>query len=594
MKFVLSALLLCFSAVVLNAQDLSYQLSMPDPHTHYFEVDMTVKNYKTESFIVKMPVWAPGSYLIREFGKSVEAVKAVDGNGKEIAVQKMTKNTWKVLSKKAKKVTVSYKVYAFELSVRTSYIDESHGYVNGTSIFMFLEDHMNKGGELTVKPYKTWKQINTGLPILNGNKWTRSFSNYDVLVDSPIEIGNQEIFEFEAAGVNHIVAMYGQGNYDIDMLKSDMARVIESSTNVFNTNPNKEYTFIIHNLTTGSGGLEHLNSTTLQVNRWTYAGPKYKNFLSLVAHEYFHLWNVKRIRPIELGPFNYEKENYTSLLWIMEGFTSYYDELLLLRSDFYNRDLYLNKLVSTITRVENQPGNKVLSVAQSSLDAWVKLYRPNENSYNTTISYYSKGQLVAAMLDLKIIHATSGEKSLDDVMVYLYQEYYVKQKRGFTPAEAKKALEKIAGESLDQFFEDHINGTKTIDYNKYLSYVGLEINDIKAKLKKPSLGVRTSGDDGRVVISSVTRNTTAYESGLSAKDEIIAIDENRVSKKNLSQLIGLYNVGDDVDITIARDNLIMTINVVLKADPSLDYKMSMLPSPTADQRRALEKWLVKK
>ena len=429
-----------------QSQTINYELSSPEPHTHYFEVGMNVSDYKVAYFDIKMPVWAPGSYLIREFAKSVENVQATS-EGKEVEVKKIDKNTWRIFSKKKNNIQIKYKVYAFELSVRTSYVDMSHSYVNGTSVFMYVNDKINVGGTLDIKPYKDWKEISTGMPIVDGNKWKRSFANYDILVDSPIEVGNQEIFDFEAAGVVHTVAMYGQGNYEVEKLKKDMARVIESCTSVFGFNPNKEYTFIIHNLTNGSGGLEHLNSTTLQVNRWTYGEKKYNGFLSLVAHEYFHLWNVKRIRPVELGPFNYEQENYTSLLWIMEGFTSYYDELLLLRSGFYDEDLYLNKLTGTITRVENQPGNKVLPLSESSLDAWIKLYRPNENSYNTTISYYSKGSLVAAMLDLEIIHSTDGEKSLDDVLIYLYKNYHEKQGRGFTEKEAKAAIEKVAGKT---------------------------------------------------------------------------------------------------------------------------------------------------
>ncbi len=593
MKHFLSLIFVLTLSTFAKSQSISYELGMPEPHTHYFEVGMNVNDYKVSYFDVKMPVWAPGSYLIREFAKSVEDVKATAG-GKDIEVKKINKNTWRVFNKKKTDVKITYKVYAFELSVRTSFIDMSHAYLNGTSVFMYVDNKIGVGGELTIKPYKDWKEISTGMPIVDGNKWKRSFENYDILVDSPIEIGNQEIFTFDAAGVKHTVAMYGQGNYDVEQLKKDMARVVESCTNVFGFNPNKEYTFIIHNLTVGSGGLEHLNSTTLQVDRWTYKDKKYKGFLSLVAHEYFHLWNVKRIRPVELGPFNYEEENYTSLLWIMEGFTSYYDELLLLRSGFYDEDRYLNKLTGTITRVENQPGNKVLPLSESSLDAWIKLYRPNENSYNTTISYYSKGSLVAAMLDLEIINATNGEKSLDDVLIYLYKNYHEKAGRGFNEQEAKAAIEKVAGKKMDDFFNQHIYGTETIDYNAFFKHVGIEIKDLNKNKKKPSLGARTSDQHGKLVVNSVTRNTTAYEGGLNAKDEILAINGNRATSKNLKDLIELNKVGDNIKVLIARDGIIMELNMNLLADPSVNYTMSARSDINSDNRRNLQKWLVKK
>ena len=585
-------LLFAFIAILFgaNAQKLEYTLDMPNPNTHYFEVGMNIQDLKQDYIDIKMPVWAPGSYLIREFGKSVEDVSAT-ASGKEVKVQKINKNTWRIHSKKDKNVSIKYKVYAFELSVRTSYLDMSHGYVNGTSVFMFIKDKINLNGTLKVTPYKDFKKINTGLPKVNGNDWVRSFSDYDVLVDSPIEVGNQYEFTFDAAGCKHTVAMFGESNFDEEKLKVDMAKIVETTTDIFGFNPNKEYTFIIHNLTNGSGGLEHLNSTTLQVNRWTYSGKAYLGFLSLVAHEYFHLWNVKRIRPIELGPFDYENENYTSLLWIMEGFTSYYDELILQRAGFYTNDNYHNILAKTISRVENQPGNRVLPVADASLDAWVKLYRPNENSYNTSISYYSKGSLVALVLDLEIINATKGEKDLDDVLIYLYKTYYEKEKRGFTKEEAKAAIEKVAGKNLDDIFDNYIHGTETIDYQKYLGYVGKKLVDTKAGSTKPSLGVRTSSESGKVVISSITRNTSAYSSELSAKDEIIAINGHRVSSSSLGKLIGMYKVGETIDVLISRDGIISTIMVELKADPSVSYKIKNSSKVEKQNQTNFNQWM---
>ena len=580
-------LLLSASSYAIN---VNYKISTPNPHTHYVEVEMEVSNFKGTEMDVKMPVWAPGSYLVREFAKSVEDFKA-HTDSKELEVKKVNKNTWRIYKGKKDKATIKYKVYAFELSVRTSYVDVDHAYFNGTSVFMYVKDELDASGTLTIVPHKNWKKVNTGLAKKDGNNWVRTYPNYDILVDSPIEIGNQLTFDFMAAGVKHTVAMFGEGNFDIEKLKKDMARIVETTTNIFGFNPNKEYTFIIHNLTKGSGGLEHLNSTTLQVNRWTYEGSKYEGFLSLVAHEYFHLWNVKRIRPINLGPFNYDGENYTPLLWIMEGFTSYYDELILQRSGDYSKDTYLRKMAGTATRVENQPGNKVLPVAESSLDAWVKLYRPNENSYNTTISYYSKGSLVAMILDLEIINSSNAEKSLDDVLIYLYKEYYEKKGRGFTPEEARAAIEHVAGKKLDEIFDRYINGTETIDYAKYFGYAGLNVVDANASKNKTSFGVFTKTEDGKLIVSTVVRNTTAYEGKISVKDEIIAINGMRVSKSSLSSVFEMFAVGEEIEVLVSRDGLLRTLKMTVKIDPSVRYVLEAEEEMSDTQRKVFEKWL---
>ena len=409
---------------------MDYTLSMSKPYTHYFEVETKVTGLRKAYIDFLMPVWAPGSYLVRDFPKNVEFFKASDESGKNLKFEKINKYTWRVYSHNSDEVKLSYDVYAYEASVRTSFLDEAHGYLNGSSVFMYIENMKDLPSTLKIIPYKDWKKVSTGLNPVEGKKFTFRSPNYDILADSPIEIGNQDIINFKASGVDYSVAMYGKGNYNADTLKKYMTKVIEAETNIFNENPNKHYVFIIHNLTNGSGGLEHLNSTTLEVNRWIYSN--LTRFLSLVAHEHFHLWNVKRIRPIALGPFNYESENYTTLLWEMEGVTSYYSNLILRRTNIITPDNFLNNISGGISYVENTPGNNVQSASEASFDAWIKAYQPNENSYNTTISYYSKGAIIGMLLDLEIMNATDGKKNYDDVLKYLYNEYYKKLKRGFT------------------------------------------------------------------------------------------------------------------------------------------------------------------
>ncbi|NRA13375.1 MAG: M61 family metallopeptidase, partial [Crocinitomicaceae bacterium] len=370
----LSIIALSMICFLTQAQNIKYNLKMPRPQNHYFNVEMELDGFKEKELNVKMPIWAPGSYLAREFAKYVNLVKAFDGDGKAIEVVKTNKNTWCVKKGSAKKVVIKYEVYSFELSVRTSFLDLTHGFVSGSGIFMYVKDHKADKGQVEVFPHQSFTTITTALKestgmAISGGSTTYDFDNYDQLVDCPMEIGNQETFSFMAAGIKHNVAIYGRGNHDSEKLKVDMARVVETATNIFGQNPNKEYTFIIHNVGDGHGGLEHVNSTVLMINRWEYEN-NYKGFLKLVAHEYFHLWNVKRIRPVELGPFDYDSENYTSLLWAMEGFTSYYEKIILLRSGIWTEKEFLNGMFGGLNYVEGSVGTRVQPVAHASFDAW--------------------------------------------------------------------------------------------------------------------------------------------------------------------------------------------------------------------------------
>ncbi|MGE0560927.1 MAG: M61 family metallopeptidase [Flavobacteriales bacterium] len=566
----------------LFSASINYEVNMSEPHTHYFEVIISITDYKKDYFDIQMPVWAPGSYLIREFSKNVENFKSFS-NSKEIKFTQLNKNTWRIFSNNATDIKVSYLVYANEMSVRTSFIDASHGYFNGSSMFMFIDELKNSPTNLTIHPYKDWKKVSTSLKKTADNGFKYEAPNFDILVDSPVEIGNHETFSFTAAGVTHHVAMYGKGNYDIEKLKIDMSKVIEAATDVFGENPNTAYTFIIHNLTKGSGGLEHLSSTTLQVNRWTYQGEDYKGFLSLVAHEYFHLWNVKRIRPDVLGPFDYNNENYTDLLWVMEGFTSYYDELLLYRAGIYTEEEIIRKFSGSINSIENQPGNKVMSAAESSFNAWIKGYRPNENSYNTSISYYTKGSVIANMLDLMIAESTKGKKSLDDVMKFLYQEYYKKQNRGFNITEMRTTVEKISGLDLEPFFDKYIFGTETFDYKTVFGYANYDM--LIMDNKRINMGVSLSNN----YIKSVTRNTSSYSGGLNVGDEILAVNGFRFDG-SFSEFTNNKKVGDKISVLISRDDIIQTIEVPLIESSSTSHNLIKKDEP---ENAVYKKWLRK-
>jgi predicted metalloprotease with PDZ domain len=590
-KFLILALIMSFTSMGATAQSkIAFEVSFSEPQAHYVDVEMEISGNKKDLLEVKMPVWAPGSYLVREFAKNVEGFAATGNRGSSLPVEKTNKNTWRINTQKSDNILIKYRVYAFEISVRTSFVDASHAFLSPTGIFMYPAGALKKPSTISINPVKGWSKISTGLEMVSGRVNTFYAPDFDVLYDSPIEVGNQDVFEFTAAGVKHEVAMVGGGNYDKQRLKKDMSTIVEEESRIFGVNPNKRYVFIVHNYSAGGGGLEHLNSTVLGAPRFGYANETtYKNFLGLVAHEYFHLWNVKRLRPIALGPFDYDTENYTSNLWIAEGFTAYYDNLIIRRANFHTPEKYLDVIAKEINLVENQPGNRVQAVSEASFDAWIKQYRPNENSKNSGISYYNKGALVALVMDLEIINASKGEKSLDDVMKAMYDEYYSKLKRGYTDAEFKAMAEKIAGKSFDDIYKDYVNGTKFIDYNQILGYAGLVLENTAEQNLEPFLGVTSTNKDGKTTISNITRNSDSWVAGLNVNDEIIGIDGYRVA--DLEKSMALKKIGDKIVFLVSRDGILKNIEFKLTKNPAVKYRIKLVENPTALQLRVRSKWL---
>ena len=578
-----------------NAADntqITYTVSFPEAQAHYADIEMKISGLKQNELDLKMPVWTPGSYLVREFERNIESLSA-SANGKPLAVVKTRKNIWQLHTAGISSVTVKYRVYAFEISVRTSFIDASHAFLSSPDMFLYPGNMLHAPATIHIKPYKDWNTVSTSLEKVNGDAFTRHSPDFDILFDSPIEIGTQDVFDFDADGVHYEVCMQGGGSYDKDRLKKDLAKVVAQEVAIFGENPNKHYTFIVHNALKSGGGLEHLSSTTLGASRDAYATERgYQNFLSLAAHEHFHLWNVKRLRPIVLGPFDYDNENYTTNLWIAEGFTAYYQDIIVRRTQLYTPENYLGVLAEDINLLENSEGAKVQTLAQASYDAWIKAYRPNENSGNSTISYYTKGSVIALLLDLEIIQDSKGQYSLDDVMKYMYNEYYKVKKRGYTDAEFKAGLEKFAGKNLDGFYAKYINGLNPVDYNHYLGFAGYKISDELADNNDPALGLTFVANIPRLIVATVTRNSAAWKEGINVNDEIIAIDDEPVTEAG--KLLTGKKVGDKIKVTLIRDGLSMEIPVTLLKSTKVKYKIEELPNASAEQLAVRKKWLTLK
>ncbi len=581
----------CWGQSSTNQPKIEYFLSMEQPQTHYFDVILRLSNFdaktKQQGFIdLKMAAWTPGSYLIREYAKNVEGVSVTSGTS-NLKSDKINKNTWRVrLLAASNEATVKYKVYANELSVRTSFIDDSHGYLNPASVMMYVNEWRQVPSTVSIKPYKNWNTVSTGLKSLGNNVFEAE--NLDILIDSPIEIGTQKILSFDLKGIPHKIAMYGDVKMDEVKVAADFKKVCETAMTVVGEHPCKDYTFLIHNINQGGGGLEHLNSTTCQTSRSSYSDEKkYQSFMSLIAHEYFHLWNVKRIRPKALGPFDYENENYTHLLWFSEGCTSFYQSYILRRANMMTPEEYLTTYGNEINTIENQPGNKVQSATESSWDAWIKYYRPNENSRNSTVSYYDKGAVLGGILNLAILKETKGSKNLDDVMKGLYQEYYKKQNRGFTDEEFQKMVESVSGKPMGDFFQKYIFGTETIPYNTYFETVGLQLKDKNADKLEPFLGTEFRG--GGLKITGVQRDSPAYNDGLNAGDEILQIDGTK--PEDIVKLISGKKIGDVVEVKLRRDGLEKKYNISLQRNTTKNLVLEPMENQTKEQMTMYKKWL---
>jgi len=586
-------ILLSITMAAKSQVKIGFEISFKEPQAHYAEVEMNMSGIAAKNYVdIKMPVWTPGSYLVREFAKSVESFGATV-NGKPVKTEKVTKNTWRIYNAKANAVKINYRVYAFEISVRTAFIDASHAFLSSANIFMYPAGMIKTPSTVKIIPFGKWNKVSTGLEPVAGQQFTYYASDFDILYDSPIEVGTQDVFEFNAAGVRHEVAMYGGGNYDKERLKVDMAKIVEQATAVYGENPNKHYTFIVHNYAQGGGGLEHLNSTVLGASRNAYANERgYNGFLGLVAHEYHHLWNVKRLRPIALGPFDYDNENYTTNLWISEGFTSYYENKFMLRAGFNNPEGFVTGLAGAVGTVMNTPGAKIMSAAESSFDAWINgAYRPNENSRNTFVSYYSKGEVVGLLMDLEIANATKGAKSLDDVMKAMYLQCKT-LKRGYTDAEFKAMVEKISGISFTNFWAKYVNGTVDVEYAKYFGYAGIAVVNENEGKSIPYFGATTARGTGKVVIGGVTRGSGAWNAGINVNDEILTID-GAPAEMVIERMPQITNkkVGDVVKVSLVRDGLKKDIDVTLTANDMVRFKTTIKEDATPLQLAVRKKWM---
>ncbi len=574
------------------AEPIRYTLRFPAPHTHYVEVVASVPTSGQPRIEMMMAVWTPGSYLVREYERNVERVIATAA-GRPLDVEKTAKNRWRIDTGGAARVTVAYRVYAREATVRSNWVDADFAMLNGAPTFLTLADGVVRPHDVRLDLPPQWKISISGLPDAPGGAAHHYLApDYDTLVDSPIVAGNPVIHRFQADGREHFLVDVGKpGAWDGERAAADVARIVSTEAAFWGSLPYTKYVFF-NVMNDGGGAIEHKNSVMMMASRWSMATrQRYLSWLSTTSHEFFHLWNVKRLRPIELGPFDYEHEVYTRSLWIAEGLTDYYADLMLVRAGLISRDEYLGQLSDAVKALQTTPGRLVQTVEMASFDAWIKAYRPDENSSNVSISYYTKGSVLGFVLDAEIRRRTGGRKSLDDVMRLAFARY--SGARGYTPEQFRRTASEVAGADLGQWFTHALDTTEELSYTDALAWFGLRFAASKPLTGDVPgwLGARMRVEGGRLLVSVVPRETPAWNAGVNVDDEIVAIDDFRVQPDQMDQRLQAYKPGQAVTILVARRDELKRLDVTLAAPPNQTWTIERLPNATSAEQSHMTAWL---
>lgn len=598
-----------------------FTVAMPRPETHLYEITMEIDARGASIVDLVLPVWTPGSYLVREFARHVRDFSAKEisskvrgagsgarRGGRPIAAEKISKNTWRLSSPPKKSpssssslssVLVSYRVYAHELTVRTSHLDSSHGYGNGANLFFYAEGRKDEPQEVAFALPRGWK-TSMALPARGGV--FRAVS-YDELVDSPFECGTHRTIDFRVKGVPHTLALWGSGNEDAARLVKDLKKLVAEAASLFGGLPYERYLFLVHLAPGARGGLEHRASQSVAIDPWAFRPEKaYRNTLLLFSHELFHAWNVKRIRPAALGPFDYTKEVHTKDLWAMEGITSYYEVLLAARAGLVTPAQAFEQWATSWTGHLETPGREVQSAEMASFDTWIRFYRPDENSANVAESYYRRGQLLGLALDLTLRGATSGRRGLDDVMRLLWRRWGARGK-GYPEGAVEEAAARVMGSAprTRRFFDRYVRGTESPDLAKLLPAAGLElklvpeseegVTDADPVKTRGDFGWKTKTENGRLLVAEVREGGAAMRAGVSAADVIVAVDEVRASEDFLRRKAIEAGPGSRIRVSVFRRERLLSLLLTLGTRKAGVWKIEPSKDAPAGAKRLARRWL---
>ncbi len=583
----------------------TYNVDLSQALTHYATITMEADSTGQETQLM-MATWTPGSYLVREYARHVDHISATDAEGKSLSLEKTSKNRWSVKTGEAKRFKLTYRLYCNEASVRTNTLGVSYAVLVGAASFITIPEQLNRSHRVSLMLPKDWTESKSAM--LPGGEDPNSYvaANFDELVDSPIVAGNVVTYPFEVAGIkHHLVNVNQTAGWDGEKAVADLAKIVAEHHKVWGVVPYDRYYFL--NVFSGTGGgLEHDNCCLMMSSKFDVRDEsKYKSWLGLCSHEFFHTWNVRRLRPKALVKYNYEAETYTPSLWIAEGLTSYYEDLLVARAGLLTQEEAIKNLAGQIGGVQKTEGRLVQSLRDSSHDAWIKFYRPAPNTGETQISYYTKGAVVGFLLDMKIRSASSGTKSLDDVLRVFYEKFAA---TGYEPQDFRNLCNEAAGQDLNEWFRVAVDTTDELDYQTASDWLGLKIGDFRpANFVEEESNSAT--DDSKATAEKQAKkaaakaepkvsrwigigkpNSPATKAGIADSDEILAINRKRTG--NVETDIQKFEVGDPIEILLARNGELQAVLVVVGGKPTVpDWSVAVIKTPAEAQKAQLAAWL---
>ena len=583
----------------MNQNVVRYALTPKDLHAHIFQVELTLDNPNPLGQVFSLPNWIPGSYLIRDFSKHIVSINA-QSCGKTIAIKKLDKNHW-ITQPCDSSITLQYELYAFDLSVRCAYLTNERAFFNGSSVFLKSVGFEDNPCELVIN-YPTSKMLGdwscaTTLKLKSKDEGFEVYQadHYQDLIDHPVEMADFTRFEFEVNKIPHAMTLTGQHTTDIARLRADLIRICQHHIDFFGSDvPFDEYLFLTLVRTKAYGGLEHKKSSSLICSRKelpTENKPEidsdYTRFLALCSHEYFHAWWIKTIKPASFHALNLGRENYTEQLWVFEGFTSYYDELSLLRTKLLSPEQYLTLFAQTVTRVQKSQGRHKQSLAESSFDAWTKFYQQDENAPNAIVSYYTKGALLAFVLDIEIRSRSHDAQSLDDVLKLIWANY---QDTGLEDDTVQKVVAHLTQSDFTKFFDDYLYGMSELPLKQAFDYVGIncEFSHKKGELSNFGIGINKAQEFA--LISHVLEGSCAQAAGLYVGDKIMSIDSIKVQAKELASAIDSYAEGDVIQVGLLRDELLIELSVTMTNSAPTFCTLSVTDNLSKDTLKRQEQW----
>lgn len=630
------------SVTAAEPDPIQYSVTFAQADRHVVDVEAIIPAAGKETLELMMPVWTPGSYLVREYARNVETITAsAVPSAEPLPLTKTAKNRWQIkLTGKPTSVRLRYRLYCREMSVRTNWVERDFGMLNGAATFITLRDDVRRPHRVRYVLPPTWSQAVCALPYAdpetNDTDTENTFDtfdtfqtfvadSFDALVDSPVILGNPKIATFHVDGIEHqLVTINDDGLWDNQAAAEDVRRIVVAQRDFWGSLPYSRYLFL-NVIGESRGGLEHDQSTLLMTSRWSYRDPqRYRSWLGLVSHELFHVWNVRRLRPRTLVTYDYERENHFDELWIAEGVTSYYDDLLQRRAGLLTEKDYLDRISKTLASVMDAPGHRVQPLRDASFDAWIKYYRPDENAVNARISYYTKGALVAWLLDAKIRESTGGKRSLDDVMRQLYSQHgsHAGKRRGYSSAEFRKIVDQVAGQPLSPFLEEAVDRTTPLDFTSALDWWGLQLGepeqgeepDTKDGQKDgdeqdesaddalaasatatapetPYVGATVSEQAGRMIVATVLRGSPADRAGWNVDDELVALGGFRVTATLWKERLAQFATGEPIDCLLSRRGRLVERQIVLEPSRGEPWKLRQIKKPSDQQQQRRERWL---